>query len=120
MTSPDQPVLDLEGAARRLALPPEVLTGILADFRRKYANVVADITGRVEAGDMAEAGRLAHNLKGLAATLGAVSLQTPAARLEAAIDAGSESGTEAALRELGRHMTRALAEIDAWLAANPT
>jgi two-component system sensor histidine kinase/response regulator len=118
MTSPDKRVLDLEGAVDRLALPPAVLAGILGDFRAKYAGVTAEIAGLIEAGDTAEAGRRAHNLKGLAATLGAVLLQAPAAELEAAVDAGDSARTAAALEALAGPMAAAVAEIDAWIQAN--
>ncbi len=115
----DIPILDLETAAGRLRLPQEVLAGILGNFVEKYRAVAADMSSLIQAGELDQAERLAHSLKGLAATLGAAILEAPAAELEAAIPAGDETRTAAALEDLRVRMAAAVAEIEAWLAARP-
>ena len=61
---------------------------VLRHFTAAHATDLAELHRHLVAGDLSEARRLAHTLKGVAGTLGAVQLQGLVAELEAAIGVG--------------------------------
>ena len=66
----------------------ERYAALLGNLVDNHADDIATLRGHLAAGDMEQARRLVHTLKGAAGTLGAVHLQTQAAELEAALQAG--------------------------------
>ena len=64
----------------------EVYRRLLGVFVKTHAGDGAAMRQRVLAGDAEAAGRLAHRLRGSAATLGLIDVETAAAALESAID----------------------------------
>ncbi len=66
----------------------ERYVALLGELVDKHADVVATLRTSRATGDMEQARRVVHSLKGAAGTLGAVHLQTQAAELEAALQTG--------------------------------
>ncbi len=63
----------------------ELFLKLVEDFRRDYADKVPQIRAELEKGDLEQAKRQVHTLKGTSATLSAVRLSKAAAELEIAI-----------------------------------
>lgn len=68
-----------------------------------------DLLQCLQQGDLDAAGRLAHRLRGSAATLGLVDVETTAAALEMAVDRDTAAGSPATLHALATAMDQALA-----------
>ena len=67
-----------------------------------------DLLQHVQQGRLDAAGRLAHRLRGSAATLGLVEVETAAAAVEMAIEQGAPADTRAALQPLAAAVGQAL------------
>ncbi len=114
--APKPPVLDLDAVQRRLMVPEDFLVGALCDFLDKYGDVADQVSKLLVIGATEAAERTAHNLTGLAGTLGASSLQASAARVEAAVRDGDEAEIAASFAELTAAMAAVTAEIGVILA----
>ena len=77
--------LDVESGLRRVRNKVEIYIRLLEIFARDNADYVATIRERLSSGEIAEAQRMAHSLKGSAATLGAMALSQCALDLEQAL-----------------------------------
>jgi PAS domain S-box-containing protein len=75
--------IDLGAALDRMAGLTALYLRAARDFSASLALEVARFRATLDTGDMAQAVRQIHSLKGLAATLGATALNTEAARVEA-------------------------------------
>jgi two-component system sensor histidine kinase/response regulator len=91
----DVPGLDARIGLDRLLGKTASYVGLLRRFTANQADTEHAIKAALAAGNMDEARRLAHTLKGLAATIGAMPLREAAARLEAALEAGETHETVA-------------------------
>ena len=114
--APTLPGFDLPTLVRMVGDPTEAhaLLRELADTVRDDADAIAQALAR---GETAEAGRVAHRLKGTAGNLRAMELSAAAARLEAELQAGQDPGP--ALDALRQAHAEALARI-AGLPVPPT
>jgi signal transduction histidine kinase/DNA-binding response OmpR family regulator/HPt (histidine-containing phosphotransfer) domain-containing protein len=105
----------LRHAAGNSALFHKVLSGFRdsqRDFATRFSAILAD-------GDVASALRLAHTLKGLAASIGAGALATAAADLETAVDAGRAAAViQPVLARLETALAEVLAGLDSLLGGN--
>lgn len=119
----DDPALSalfgLEGldAARGLAAVggrADVYRRLLRVFAQTHAGDGAPLRHHVAAGDRAAAAAVAHRLRGSAATLGLVDVETAAATLESMVESGADV---AALSPQVRAVEQALADILAGLEA---
>ena len=81
--------LDVAGALRRLLGNHTLYRSLLRRFATSEADVPANITAAVDAGDRVLAERLAHTLKGLAGNLGHEPLRHAAELVEGAIRRGA-------------------------------
>ena len=97
------PPVDRAGALERLGIEPETYEQLLARLRPRARETVGELRGALEAGEVDLARRLAHSLKGSAATVGADALAAVARRLELGPPAGE---VEATLRELEAEVSR--------------
>jgi PAS domain S-box-containing protein len=105
--------IELESALARIGGDRGLYGRICHDFIAQQADAPNRIAAVLDAGDRPQAIRLAHTLKGLAAALGATALAAPAARIEAALQEGSEPTEVAAdLGELGEAMFLILPELE--------
>ena len=103
----------------------ERMGGKLALFRRslmsflKYRDRGAQVAAALDAGDLPGAGRLAHGVKGMAATVGAVALARSAAVLEEACRGGRSDDAAQLSAEFLPLLEQQSAAVADWLAANP-
>ncbi|MFZ9363383.1 MAG: response regulator [Arenimonas sp.] len=84
--------LDTATGLRLMGGEPKLYMGMLRKFASNKADVAARIRDAMLAGDPGTAERLAHTLKGLCGSIGAVALQQQAALVETAIHTGKDSG----------------------------
>lgn len=82
------PGLEPRSGLRRVNGRIDSYLRVLRHFTSAHATDLAELRRRLIAGDLSEARRLAHTLKGVTGTLGAVQLQGLVAELEAAIGGG--------------------------------
>ncbi len=95
---PDQlPGLDLVDGLERVLDNRELYKELLQDFRGQLKDVVLEIRSLLERDEREEMRFLVHNIKGVAANLGATDLHKSAARLEEAVKVGTRSEIEARL-----------------------
>jgi HPt (histidine-containing phosphotransfer) domain-containing protein len=85
------PGLDVRIGLDRLLGKTSSYVGLLRRFVSSQSATEGAFAEALSAGDAAEARRLAHTLKGLAATIGAMPLRDAAARLEHALEPGQSS-----------------------------
>jgi PAS domain S-box-containing protein len=96
------PGLDVGRALVNVGGNRALLRRLLRDLLHDHGQDAARIDHAIEAGDLPTAQRLAHTLKGVAGTLGAVALQQQAAALESALRAGqARQATELAIALAG-------------------
>jgi two-component system sensor histidine kinase/response regulator len=106
--------LGLQHAAGRKAL----YVALLRKFVAGQADAVPAVERALAAGDTAGAQRLAHTLKGTAATIGAVALAQSAERLEAALGgAAAREVLDALLADLAPSLARVVAALRAAVPA---
>jgi two-component system sensor histidine kinase/response regulator len=82
--------IDLEAGLERLGGDWELFKTVLLEFAAGHGRICHEIREALAAGDRVLAGRLAHTLKGLAATLEATNLVVVATDLDAAFKRGAE------------------------------
>ncbi len=100
----NNPQWNIQEALTRLEVEPELFLTVLGMFRDATATYAAEIADKLASGELQEARRHAHSLKGEAATVGAVTLSAAAAALEKAIVNG-ESQRYPELQEQVRQLS---------------
>ncbi|WP_020588001.1 response regulator [Desulfobacter curvatus] len=83
------PGFDIEDGLRRVAGNRQLYRKLLLKVRRNYADAAADIRDLIEKGQMEDAQRLAHSIKGVAGNLGANALQSASLELEMHLKEGA-------------------------------
>lgn len=87
----EDPYIGRNEAIENMGGNPALYEKHLAKFKNNYAEAADTLEGYLKAGDRQEAKRLAHSVKGLAATLGLARLTGAAKKLETAIDENQEN-----------------------------
>jgi signal transduction histidine kinase/DNA-binding response OmpR family regulator/HPt (histidine-containing phosphotransfer) domain-containing protein len=90
----DTHLLDVDGALQRLGGRRKIYLKLLGMFRLETEGIPEKIRIHLAAGDWQTAYRMAHNVKAVAATIGATALSEVARQLEATLDANCTSTTE--------------------------
>ena len=106
------PGFETEKALARLGNNERLYIKLLKQFLQYYANTDTQFYDAFVRGDYVEAQRIAHTLKGLAASIGASALASEAAFLEASFSAGDNEATQA----LAKTCFTTLAQVQAVLA----
>ncbi len=110
------PPFDLRTALARTGGKPALLRRLLLRLPGEFGDSTARIEGCLDRGDLAEARRLAHTLKGVAATLGASALTAAAQATEDAAHTGPTDAVRTCLPTLDGELQvalQAIARIDA-------
>lgn len=107
---PSLPPFGLEVALARVNGKAGLLRKLIVKFGESYARVVPELNGLIAAGELAEARRLAHTLKGLAGSLELKGVEALAAEIERLIASGE-------LQELPGRIEALEAEIAPAVAA---
>ena len=79
------PPFGIEAALVRVNGKRALLRKLIVDFGDTFATVISTLRGQISAGDLGEARRLAHTLKGIAGTLEVGAVAEAAKRMEAAL-----------------------------------
>ncbi len=119
--SPDLPVIegiDTHTGLAQTGGKPEQYANVLLRFAERHADNAAEITAALNAGDNSLAQRLAHTLKGLAATIGASQVSEAARRVELGLKNGER--VAGAIDNLASCLPQVIAGIHAAFAATVT
>ncbi|MFY8205959.1 MAG: response regulator [Arenimonas sp.] len=112
--------LDTAAGLRLMGGKPKLYMDMLRKFCLKQHDVADRIRNAVLAGDPGTAERLAHTLKGLCGSMGAVALQQQAAMVESAIHSGKDSGMlQNAIDDLKGDIADLTAELKSHLPDEP-
>jgi diguanylate cyclase (GGDEF)-like protein/PAS domain S-box-containing protein len=103
------PPFGVPAALARANGKPKLLRKLLRRFHEQYANAVTALRVQVSEGSVQEANRLAHSLKGVAATLEAWELSGAAAAVEYALRDGEMEGFHGLLETLEKALHPAVA-----------
>jgi two-component system, sensor histidine kinase and response regulator len=104
--------LDTAGGLRRLMGNAAQYAALLRRFAERQAGVADEIATALKSGDRATAERLAHTLKGLAASIGAEALAMQAQLVEGAIRTGADDlDLAAAIERLGATLAGLISEL---------
>ncbi|MCB1887581.1 MAG: response regulator [Rhodocyclaceae bacterium] len=91
--------LDVAGGVARVGGKQDLYQRLLVEFCDDHAQSFEQLRRQIAEGDIASAGRVAHNLKGSAANLGATALTQRVGEIERALDSGGGAGRAVALAE---------------------
>jgi diguanylate cyclase (GGDEF)-like protein len=115
---------DIAAALKRANGKPKLLRKMLRGFHEKYADAIPELQAELRTGRMEEANRLAHSLKGIAATLEAADLAAAAAAVEQALRENRLENLDTLIGDLDVKLRPALAaaaslEAKALVVASP-
>jgi two-component system, sensor histidine kinase and response regulator len=103
------PPFDIPAALARANGKPRLLRKMLLSFRDQYKSAAAELQQQIAEGKTEEASRLAHTLKGVAATLEAKELASTAANIEHALREGLLDGVEGLIKTMEGALKPAIA-----------
>jgi diguanylate cyclase (GGDEF)-like protein len=103
------PPFNLKAALERTNNKPKLLRKMLLTFHKQYADAAAQLRRQLAAGEQEAAHRLAHSLKGLAATLEASELTHAAMAVESAFRSGDTQAVAPLIDELESVLSPAVA-----------
>jgi two-component sensor histidine kinase/HPt (histidine-containing phosphotransfer) domain-containing protein len=107
---PDQlPPFDLKEALARINGKTKLLRKMLVSFHKQYADAASALRAHLAEGRQEEAERLAHSLKSIAASLGALEVFKSAAIVEEALRGGQTQGLTALVALLEKALYPAVA-----------
>jgi two-component system, sensor histidine kinase and response regulator len=102
------PGLDLKVALKNVDDDREFLRSLLLDFARDHANDAVEVAQALACGDTESARRIAHTLKGIAATFGASALHGAALALEMKLKAAEGSDYQPLLNAVASALGRVM------------
>ncbi|WP_176216981.1 hybrid sensor histidine kinase/response regulator [Andreprevotia lacus] len=117
-TVPVLPGLDLPTALLRLGGREETLRRVLPRLRDGYADSVPRLRDLLEQRDIETAHRLAHTLKGVAATLEATRVATLASEIEQRLQSG-DTDIQATLQQLDDALVEVVDSINRFYSMSP-
>jgi two-component system sensor histidine kinase/response regulator len=103
------PPFDIEAALRRVNGKRPLLRKLIAGFGEQFADVVPTLRSQVGNASLSDARRLAHTLKGVAASLEVAAVAKAAAEVEASLAEGDLNGIDERLIQLEVVLAPALA-----------
>ncbi len=106
------PPFDIQAALERCNGKTGLLLKMMFGFRDKYSDAVSRLRKNLAAGQVEGAERLAHSLKGVAATLEATDLAEAASSLESALRLGQRENLDALLEAMEGALGPAIAAVN--------
>jgi signal transduction histidine kinase/DNA-binding response OmpR family regulator len=106
------PPFDVQAALQRTNGKPKLLRKLMLGFRDHYSDAILDLREHVAAGRDADAERLAHSLKSVAAMLEAKDLAKAAYSVENAFRSGETASINALIETLERELDPAIAAVN--------
>ncbi len=110
----DESLIDVNAAIKRMGGDREFYDKVVFGFRTDAALLVAELQRCISVADHAQAMRSAHTLRGLAATVGAVTLSAQAQQIETTLNnelADASSEQAATLADMSADLTKQLAQV---------
>jgi two-component system sensor histidine kinase/response regulator len=114
--SHSDPAWNVAELLERVDNDQELLRDLLNIFKEDFPLTMRSLESAVAAGDLKEAARLAHTLKGMLSSLGGVRTAAAAARLEVIASAGETASLKDALDALKCEAASLLPELEAYMA----
>jgi CheY-like chemotaxis protein len=114
--SGDQAILDAQGAVERMGGKKQIYVKVLKNFAPEYGKAAERIRRCLAAGDIKNAERTAHSIKGVAATIGAVRMSRISFELEESIRDGSLD-VDGLLKTFETELAKTLEAVDEFLEA---
>ena len=111
-SSPDLPGIDTESGLSRVGGNLNMFRKLLAKFSARHTGGEEEIKSALKDGDIELAKRLAHTLKGVSGTIGAMDLYAAAGDLEAALKDGKTEDFESLLDKFALALNQVLGSID--------
>ena len=105
-------VVNPEIGLSRVAGNRKLYASLLCKFHRDYSGTPAGIRSALAEGDPQHAVRIAHTIKGVAGTIGAMDLHRIAERLESVLAGPTAAETEALLDAFGTELSRVIRDLD--------
>ena len=113
------PAIDFAAGLARVMDDRALFLRVLGRFAGDYRDLAARLHAALDAGDVVQAHRIAHTLKGAAGMIEANRLRQLALEVELAMKAGAAAPL-ALIATLDEELARVLAEVDTLLAAPET
>ena len=105
------PGIELEPAMKRLGNNMELFCQILKKFENKYSGVSGELKSLLDAGDLEEAKKLSHTVKGVAGNISAMELQKATGDLETVIAEHRTNDFEGSISKFQSALDRALESV---------
>lgn len=110
--------IDVDEGLRRVSGNSKLYLSLIEKFYEKYQTVTDEIKKAIKQTDQEKAVRLAHTIKGLAGSLGAVKLNKAAALIEVEFKNSISSDSHILLFDFESELDLVLNEIGAWIKKN--
>jgi HPt (histidine-containing phosphotransfer) domain-containing protein len=114
---PDLPGVKVAESIRRIGGNVALYYALLEKFRTNQKDVVPNIRTALTSGDLKTSERLAHTLRGISGSLGAVTLQSLAEQLEKSIHKNELNDLESLLNQIEKEVDILFTNINQSLAA---
>jgi CheY-like chemotaxis protein/HPt (histidine-containing phosphotransfer) domain-containing protein len=114
---PDLPGVKVAESIRRIGGNVALYYALIEKFRTNQKDVVPNIRTALTSGDLKTSERLAHTLRGISGSLGAVTLQTLAEQLEKSIHKNELNDLESLLNQIEKEVDILFTNINQSLAA---
>lgn len=98
--------IDMEEGLMRVGENRHLYRNLLVKFRNNYSDAASRISFFLKSGDIGQARRLVHSIKGVAGNLGAGSLCDIAGDMEVALEHGASERCADVLRDFGRELSK--------------
>jgi len=108
---PDLPGIDTTLGQKRVAGNRKLYLKLLRDFHRDYAGAARAIGEAIDGKRDEESLRLAHTLKGVSGSLGALDLSTAAEEVETALKRGDSAKAKGCLPRVEEHLQAVIASL---------
>ncbi|MGR3320158.1 MAG: ATP-binding protein [Candidatus Anammoxibacter sp.] len=105
--------IDMTKALERVGDDKKVYKGLLIHFRKKYLGFINTLQSSLDSGGIEQAGRLAHNLKGVSGNLGANALHRAAHELGKVIRKGTNDKFTSQIGTVAKELDLLLTSIEA-------
>lgn len=106
------PGLDAEAGLRNVNGNKELYRKLLFKMKEDNIDIIKEIAGLIQNGELDEAGRIVHALKGVSGNLGATGLHNAAKMLENSLRAEDKEGAAQSLNSLGARVEELYKSID--------
>ena len=109
---PDIHGVDVKAGLSNVNYDQKLFTKLLYNFHKRHQGITDEIQFELERGNLSVAQRLAHTIKGVAGTLGAINLSSVSSQLESAIKKGDSNLLPNILGRFSEEVMQVMAALD--------